>query len=106
MPSNTAGEVARPEPTAGSKTTTLSSPSPAVHYRPHQDPRSSHQQIFRLVRELAQAGKTPVLDVGCAQGMLGQMLAESVVSIDIDGVEMNPAWAEMARPSYRDVWTN
>jgi 2-polyprenyl-3-methyl-5-hydroxy-6-metoxy-1,4-benzoquinol methylase len=83
-----------------------SSSTPAVHYRPHQDPRSSHQQIFRLVRELAREGFAPVLDVGCAQGMLGQMLATDGTRFDIDGVEMNPAWAQMARGAYRQVWTS
>lgn len=49
-------------------------------------------------------GFAPVLDVGCAQGMLGHMLAGSGVSID--GVEMNQTWAAMARPHYREVWTS
>jgi 2-polyprenyl-3-methyl-5-hydroxy-6-metoxy-1,4-benzoquinol methylase len=79
---------------------------PAVHYRPHQDLRSSHQQIFRLVRDAARERFAPVLDVGCAQGMLGQMLAEDGTKLEIDGVEMNPAWSDMARPFYRNVWTS
>ena len=45
---------------------------------------------------------SPVLDVGCAQGMLGHMLRDA--GITLDGVEYNPAWAEMARPHYRNVW--
>ncbi len=44
----------------------------AIHYRSHRDPKSSHQQISQLVRQL---GQSPVLDVGAAQGMLGNSLA-------------------------------
>jgi SAM-dependent methyltransferase len=58
------------------------------------------------VRELARDGFAPVLDVGCAQGMLGEMLAEEGTKTQIDGVEMNATWAEMARPFYRNVWTS
>jgi 2-polyprenyl-3-methyl-5-hydroxy-6-metoxy-1,4-benzoquinol methylase len=71
------------------------------HYRLHQDPRSSHQQITRIVRELR---RSPVLDVGAAQGILGQNLAGS--GIEIDGIEPNPAWAEAARPHYRSVFVS
>ena len=69
------------------------------HYRPKQDPSSSHGQITRLVRQL---GRAPVLDVGAAQGMLGQMLADA--NLPIDALEPNPAWAEAARPYYRNVF--
>ena len=58
------------------------------------------------MRELVRDGFAPVLDVGCAQGMLGQMLASDGTKAEIDGVEMNPAWAEMSRPFYRNVWTS
>jgi 2-polyprenyl-3-methyl-5-hydroxy-6-metoxy-1,4-benzoquinol methylase len=34
--------------------------------------------------------------------MLGRSIQGS--GLTIDGVEMNPAWAEMARPFYRTVW--
>ncbi len=74
----------------------------SIHYRPHKDPKSSHQQIAALVRELASRGFSPVLDVGAAQGMLGHMLAGS--SIEIDAIEPNGAWAEMAQPHYRSVF--
>ncbi|CAN5666299.1 hypothetical protein BH09PLA1_BH09PLA1_28980 [soil metagenome] len=74
-----------------------------IHYRPHTDPRSSHQQIAALVRELAgERGFAPVLDVGAAQGMLGQMMQGT--GIEMDGVEPNETWAAMSRPSYRNVW--
>ena len=72
-----------------------------LHYRPHRDPRSSHQQIFRAVRRL---GRGPILDVGAAQGMLGQQLREAGEPVTIDGVELNPVWAELARPFYRQVF--
>jgi len=68
------------------------------HYRLHRDPRSSHQQISQRVRQLA---LSPVLDVGAAQGMLGQLLAGS--GLAIDAVEPNPQWAEICRPFYRNV---
>jgi 2-polyprenyl-3-methyl-5-hydroxy-6-metoxy-1,4-benzoquinol methylase len=71
----------------------------AIHYRSHRDPRSSHQQIQSIVRQL---GESPVLDVGAAQGMLGASLAGS--GIVLDAVEANPEWAEMARPHYRNVF--
>ena len=69
-----------------------------IHYRSHRDPKSSHQQISRLVRALNQG---PVLDVGAAQGMLGQSLQDT--GLVLDAVEANPEWAEMARPYYRNV---
>jgi len=71
----------------------------AIHYRSHRDPRSSHQQISRLVRSLNQS---PVLDVGAAQGMLAQSLEGS--GIILDAVEANPEWAQLARPHYHQVF--
>ena len=71
-----------------------------IHYRAHHDVNSSHGQINRLVREL---GRSPILDVGSAQGMLGQSLVGS--GLEIDAVEPNPAWADAARPHYRAVHT-
>jgi 2-polyprenyl-3-methyl-5-hydroxy-6-metoxy-1,4-benzoquinol methylase len=70
-----------------------------VHYRVHRDPKSSHQQISRLVRELQ---LSPILDVGAAQGMLWHLVQPA--ELVIDGIEANPQWAEMARPYYRQVW--
>lgn len=72
-----------------------------IHYRLHRDPKSSHQQISRLVRSL---GVGPILDVGAAQGMLAQSLADT--GLVLDAVEANPEWAEMARPYYRSVHTS
>src|SRR5688572_7200137 len=74
----------------------------ALHYRMHRDPRCSHQQIIRQVLRLR---KEPILDVGAAQGMLGQTVKEAGGGgLVMDAVEMNPRWAEMARPYYRQVF--
>jgi len=70
------------------------------HYRLHRDPRSSHQQIAKRLRQL---GRGPVLDVGAAQGMLGELLTGS--GLVIDAVEPNPQWAEACKPNYRHVLT-
>ncbi|GAC1365914.1 MAG: hypothetical protein NVS4B8_28780 [Herpetosiphon sp.] len=70
-----------------------------LHYRLHRDPRSSHQQILRLLQRL---GSTPILDVGAAQGFLGQLLHGG--ALEIDAIEPNLAWADHARPFYRSVW--
>jgi 2-polyprenyl-3-methyl-5-hydroxy-6-metoxy-1,4-benzoquinol methylase len=70
----------------------------AIHYRSHRDPKSSHQQISQLVRQLKQS---PVLDVGAAQGMLGKSLEGT--GIVLDAVEANREWAELAKPYYRNV---
>jgi 2-polyprenyl-3-methyl-5-hydroxy-6-metoxy-1,4-benzoquinol methylase len=70
------------------------------HYRLHRDPRSSHQQIAKRLRELR---RTPVLDVGAAQGMLGEILAGS--GLVLDAVEPNPEWAAACKPLYRNVIT-
>lgn len=85
---------------------------PPLHYRPHSEATSSHQRILSLVRSLAME---PILDVGAAQGMLGQALSlpsPGVVGegrgggsvITIDAVEPNPAWAAAAGPYYRQVF--
>jgi 2-polyprenyl-3-methyl-5-hydroxy-6-metoxy-1,4-benzoquinol methylase len=68
------------------------------HYRLKHDPHSSHQQIAKMVREL---NRGPILDVGAAQGMLGQLLHGS--GLEIDAVEPNPQWADAARAFYRNV---
>lgn len=46
---------------------------------------------------------SPVLDVGCAQGMLSHLVRDA--GLTLDGVEYNPAWADLARPNYRNVWS-
>ena len=49
---------------------------------------------------------SPVLDVGAAQGMLGELVKGE--GLTLDGVELNPDWAELARQSgnYRNVWAS
>jgi 2-polyprenyl-3-methyl-5-hydroxy-6-metoxy-1,4-benzoquinol methylase len=70
-----------------------------LHYRLHRDPRSSHQQISRYLKQLR---PRLTLDVGAAQGFLGQLLSGS--GLTLDAVELNPRWAEAARPFYRTVY--
>jgi 2-polyprenyl-3-methyl-5-hydroxy-6-metoxy-1,4-benzoquinol methylase len=69
-----------------------------IHYRAKHDAQSSHQQIVRIIKQM-NAG--PILDVGSAQGMLGQALAGS--GLVIDAIEPDARWAEAARPFYRTV---
>ena len=53
---------------------------------------------------MRQLGRGPILDVGAAQGMLGQQLREAGEQVTIDGVELNPDWAALARPFYRQIF--
>ncbi len=70
-----------------------------VHYQLKRDPRSSHQQITTILRN---AKPALTLDVGAAQGMLGQLLQGS--GLVVDGVEPTADWAEMAKPFYRNFY--
>src|SRR4051794_13474233 len=70
-----------------------------LHYTLHSDRQSSHQQIAQLVRRV---GRAPVLDVGAAQGFLGQILQQD--RIHLDAVEPHPIWAEHARTYYQTVY--
>jgi 2-polyprenyl-3-methyl-5-hydroxy-6-metoxy-1,4-benzoquinol methylase len=72
-----------------------------LHYRLHRDPKSSHQQIAQFVRHL---NRGPVLDVGAAQGFLGQLVRDT--GIAVDAVEPNPYWAEHAQLFYRQVFAS
>jgi 2-polyprenyl-3-methyl-5-hydroxy-6-metoxy-1,4-benzoquinol methylase len=72
-----------------------------LHYTLHSDQQSSHQQIAQLVRRV---GRAPVLDVGAAQGILGQVLQHE--HIQIDAVEPHPIWAEHARAFYHTVYAS
>jgi 2-polyprenyl-3-methyl-5-hydroxy-6-metoxy-1,4-benzoquinol methylase len=54
-----------------------------------------------MVRELR---LSPILDVGAAQGMLGDLIQGS--GLTIDGVEANPEWAQLAGPFYRNVFAS
>ncbi|MBW3636855.1 MAG: class I SAM-dependent methyltransferase [Armatimonadetes bacterium] len=70
-----------------------------LYYRLHHDPKSSHQQISSAVRRLK---RQPILDVGSAQGFLGQLLEGS--GLDVDAIEPNPECAQFARPFYRHIF--
>lgn len=70
-----------------------------ARYRLHGDPGSSHQRIAALARAL---GRSPVLDVGAAQGIFGRLLADA--GLELDAIEPHPAWAESARPYYRRLY--
>jgi len=72
-----------------------------LHYRLHNDPKSSHQQIARLLENLR---PQPILDVGAAQGFLGRLLLDS--NLVLDAVEPNPLYAEHARRFYRTVFAS
>ncbi len=75
-----------------------------LHYRLHHDPQSSHQRIASLVQRWK---RTPILDVGAAQGFLGQLLQSRGAQsrgLTIDAIEPNAEWAEKARPFYRNVY--
>src|SRR5689334_24958917 len=72
-----------------------------LHYTLHSDRQSSHQQIARLVRRI---GRGPVLDVGAAQGFLGQMLQAE--RMPIDAIEPHPVWAQHARAYYRTLYAS
>jgi hypothetical protein len=72
-----------------------------MHYALHRDGQSSHQQIAQLVRRI---GRSPVLDVGAAQGFLGQLLHHE--PLQIDAVEPHPVWAEHARAYYHTVYAS
>jgi 2-polyprenyl-3-methyl-5-hydroxy-6-metoxy-1,4-benzoquinol methylase len=72
-----------------------------LHYTLHSGLQSSHQQIARLVRRV---GRAPVLDVGAAQGFLGQLLQQD--GPIVDAVEPHPLWAAHARPYYRTVYAS
>jgi 2-polyprenyl-3-methyl-5-hydroxy-6-metoxy-1,4-benzoquinol methylase len=68
-------------------------------YRLHRHPASSHQQIAALLRRMR---PSPILDVGAAQGFLGQLLHDA--GLVLDGVEPHAPWAAEARPFYRRVF--
>src|SRR4051794_31619381 len=71
----------------------------AFHYALHADQQSSHQLIAQLVRRI---DRTPILDVGAAQGFLGQLV--QLDGMLIDAIEPHPFWADHARPYYRTIY--
>jgi 2-polyprenyl-3-methyl-5-hydroxy-6-metoxy-1,4-benzoquinol methylase len=70
------------------------------------DPYSSHGQIaawlqhYRLQHWPQRPGV--VYDIGCAQGLLGQLLPST--DFTLYGVDSDPASVEVARTTYRAVW--
>lgn len=73
-----------------------------MRYDLHRHPASSHQRILRI---LLADPRSPILDVGCAHGTIGALLADArgAAVPAIDGIEPDPAWAAEARPWYRTV---
>ncbi len=69
-------------------------------YQLHAGPGSSHSILARLVLK---AGRSPVLDVGAAEGYLGRLLQAS--GLVIDAVEPDRAYAEAAAPFYRRLYS-
>jgi 2-polyprenyl-3-methyl-5-hydroxy-6-metoxy-1,4-benzoquinol methylase len=70
------------------------------------DPYSSHGQIAAWLQRHRQRHfpQRPgvVYDMGCAQGLLGQLLSPS--EFTLYGVDADPASVELARAAYRAVW--
>lgn len=73
-----------------------------MRYDLHRHPASSHQRILRI---LLADPRSPILDVGCAHGTIGALLADArgAAVPAIDGIEPDPGWAAEARPWYRTV---
>lgn len=70
-------------------------------YQLHSSAGTSHQVLASLARRLA---RPPLLDVGAAEGYLGQVLAGS--GLAIDAIEPNPLFAAAAQPYYREVYVS
>jgi SAM-dependent methyltransferase len=71
---------------------------------PYQDkngPWSSHTFILERLRSLPAGSR--VLDVGAATGMLARRSGNA--SLEFFGIEVNPEWARLAEPYYREMWT-
>ena len=73
-----------------------------MRYDLHRHPASSHQRILRI---LLADPRSPILDVGCAHGTIGALLADArgAAVPAVDGIEPDPAWAAEARPWYRTL---
>lgn len=71
----------------------------------HSDPRSSHQQIARIIRRFCiNQTVDPILDVGASYGQLGYLLMMDYLTID--AVEPNKIWAQAAKRYYRFVFSS
>lgn len=63
------------------------------------EPWSSHWYLYRWLGALDVG--TRVLDVGTAQGVVGNFLPDA--GLILRGVEANPQWAAIARPYYDEI---
>jgi 2-polyprenyl-3-methyl-5-hydroxy-6-metoxy-1,4-benzoquinol methylase len=80
--------------------------SASFRYSLKPDPYSSHGQIAAWLQRYRQQHLSQrscvVYDIGCAQGLLGQLLPSS--DFTLYGVDADPASVELARATYRAVW--
>lgn len=78
----------------------------SFRYSLKSDPYSSHGQIADWLQQYRRRQLWPrptvVYDLGCAQGLLGQLLPPS--DFTLYGVDAEPASVEVARATYRAVW--
>jgi 2-polyprenyl-3-methyl-5-hydroxy-6-metoxy-1,4-benzoquinol methylase len=78
----------------------------SFRYSLKPDPYSSHGQIAAWLQRYRQQHfpQRPgvVYDMGCAQGLLGQLLP--LADFTLYGVDADPASVELARTTYRAVW--
>ncbi len=71
--------------------------APAARYRYKPGGVSSHDRILRFLQSFPRTAR--ILDVGTATGYLGAALQRRGFA-HVSGIEVNPAWAEEARPFY------
>ncbi|MCE5242588.1 MAG: glycosyltransferase [Desulfobacteraceae bacterium] len=64
-----------------------------------KDSNNSHSMIIQMLQGI----EGPVLDLGCATGLIGTMLSRR--GVRVVGVEMDAEAADMARPHYEEVLT-
>ena len=78
----------------------------SFRYSLKSDPYSSHGQIAAWLQRYRQQHlpQRPcvVYDIGCAQGLLGQLLPSA--DFTLYGVDTDSASVELARATYRAVW--
>jgi cyclopropane fatty-acyl-phospholipid synthase-like methyltransferase len=73
---------------------------PHLYARTPIDP-NGEDSLAKIARQIAPG--TKVLDVGCAVGELGRYLTEKKQCL-VDGIEINPQAAAIARAFYQQVW--
>ncbi len=81
-------------------------PAASFRYSLKPDPYSSHGQIAAWLqgyrRRHFPQRQCVVYDIGCAQGLLGQLLP--LADFALYGVDADSAAVELARATYRAVW--